>query len=366
MTAGYDPSNPARPVPPGGQQPHPGYPGAPSGGPGHPGAPTSGAWGGAETERLGPLPPRMGPPTGSPVTTARSGPPAHGYQPTSAYPSIPVQSGPPVSPGMPLGPPPPGRPRRRGGGLGTVAFIVAIVLLIAVGVQGFFLYRMNQELADAKRGAAQAATDSETRFKGMEDRTKELEQRAGNTLDAAAVAAAVTPSVFRVVAGRASGTAFAVGKAPTSGTDLITNYHVVEDMYKAGGREVSLERRGERFTAQILRVDTKNDLALLHTEEKFSRLNAAKTVAKPGQPIVVIGAPLGLEDSVTAGVVSAIRTSPEPAVQFDAPINPGNSGGPVINAQKEVIGVATAKARNAESIGLAVPIAIACESFSIC
>jgi S1-C subfamily serine protease len=53
-------------------------------------------------------------------------------------------------------------------------------------------------------------------------------------------------------------------------------------------------------------------------------------------------------------------------IQFDAPINPGNSGGPVINSAKQVVGVATAKAENAEGIGLAVPIKTACDAFKVC
>jgi S1-C subfamily serine protease len=259
--------------------------------------------------------------------------------------------------------------RRRGGRLGAVAFVFTLVLLLAVGAQGFLLWKVNDELTATKRTAAEDQRLADARIKGLEERAKELEARTGNTLDAAAVAAAVTPSVFRVTAGRAGGTAFAIGKEPSSGgTDLLTNYHVVKDMYEDGGREVSLERRDARYKAIVIRVDTKNDLALLHSDEKFNRLAPSTVVAKPGQPVVVIGAPLGLEDSVTAGVISAVRTSSAdgPFVQFDAPINPGNSGGPVVNAQRQVVGVATAKARNAESIGIAVPIDIACQSFSIC
>jgi len=83
---------------------------------------------------------------------------------------------------------------------------------------------------------------------------------------------------------------------------------------------------------------------------------------------VVVGAPLGLEDTVTTGVVSAYRPddSEGPTIQFDAPINPGNSGGPVVNSADEVIGLATAKARDAEGIGLAVPIKTACDTFKVC
>jgi putative serine protease PepD len=85
------------------------------------------------------------------------------------------------------------------------------------------------------------------------------------------------------------------------------------------------------------------------------------------ESVVVVGSPLGLEQSVASGVISALRdTADEPMVQFDAAINPGNSGGPVINAQRQVVGIATAKAQNAEGIGLAIPIAVACRSLGSC
>jgi putative serine protease PepD len=81
-----------------------------------------------------------------------------------------------------------------------------------------------------------------------------------------------------------------------------------------------------------------------------------------------VGAPLGLDDSVTTGVISAYRPNDQdgPTVQFDAPINPGNSGGPVVNANGQVVGVATAKAMDAEGIGLAIPIKTACDTFDVC
>ena len=82
----------------------------------------------------------------------------------------------------------------------------------------------------------------------------------------------------------------------------------------------------------------------------------------------MVGAPLGLEDTVTTGVISAFRPKdPDgPTIQFDAPINPGNSGGPVVNSAKQVVGLATAKARDAEGIGLAIPIKTACDTFDVC
>jgi S1-C subfamily serine protease len=130
---------------------------------------------------------------------------------------------------------------------------------------------------------------------------------------------------------------------------------------------VSLEQKNRRFPAKIVKVSEKVDLALLVSTEKFPRLAPSAEPAKPGQPVVVVGAPLGLQDTVTSGVVSALRDTAQGAVlQFDAPVNPGNSGGPVVNAQNQVVGVVNAKAREAEGISLGIPVAVACQTFSLC
>jgi len=244
--------------------------------------------------------------------------------------------------------------------------VIAALLLVVALVEGVELIRLDGQVGDARSAAARARSDADARLKALESRTQGLEQRVGKTLDASGVAAAVLPSVFRVSAGRFTGTAWAVGK-PGNGTDLITNYHVVDSVYSAGDRDVYLERSNGRFPARIVKVDEKKDLALLHTDEKFTPLATAAEQVKPGDSVVVVGAPLGLEDTVTAGVVSALRNNEDPPIiQFDAPINPGNSGGPVINAQKQVIGVATAKANGAEGIGIAIQVSVVCQTFDLC
>ncbi|MFD0596402.1 S1C family serine protease [Catellatospora coxensis] len=150
---------------------------------------------------------------------------------------------------------------------------------------------------------------------------------------------------------------------------MFTNFHVVEALYKDGGRTVKITRDGQRFDAKIVRVNKLRDVAQLHTTAKFTGLTVAKTPAKPGQQVIAVGAPLGLTDTVTSGVISAIRESgyeEGPMVQFDAAINPGNSGGPVINGQQEVVGITVAGYLNAEGLGLAIPIADACKLFTVC
>ncbi|MET8834251.1 trypsin-like peptidase domain-containing protein [Micromonospora sp. NPDC004540] len=316
-------------------------------------------------------------PTSGPAYPAPASGPAFPTQPTSgpAYPgqttSGPAYPGQPVA-GSALPVPSTGHPEGSGRGrrLPVVALLLAGILALVAGVQAYQIHRLGDRLAATDRRLAEAQGADAGRLDGLEERAGALEKQAGAAFNPEAVASAVLPSVFRVRAGQFTGTAFAIGKAPSGGgTTLLTNFHVVESVFAGGGRKVFLERTDQRFEATIVQVDKDKDLAHLRTTAKFTGLVAARTPVKSGQQIVVVGAPLGLQDSVTTGVVSAFRKDEGgsgPVIQFDAPINPGNSGGPVINGSKEVVGIATAKARDAEGIGLAVPIKTACDRFKLC
>ncbi|WP_428961318.1 S1C family serine protease [Micromonospora fluostatini] len=344
---------------PGGNPPAAGGPGTPGRGPqppssgagaGQPGPGASNPWG-----RPGPWP----------GATPTSGTPTSGPVATSGTPAGPLPSGtPPPGTWPPAGP---GRPPARGRGLAVVALLLVAVLLPVAGFQAYQIHQLTGRANDLGQRLEEAQGSDSSRLESLEGRAEALERQTFSPED---IAAAVLPSVFRVRAGNSTGTAFAVGEpASGGGTNLFTNYHVVESLWSFGGRQVFLERTDQRFPATIVAVDEANDVAHLRTTEKFDGLVAAPDEVRSGQQIVVVGAPLGLEDSVTTGVVSAFRRAEGnsgPMIQFDAPINPGNSGGPVINGAKEVVGIATAKARNAEGIGLAVPIKTACDGFDIC
>ncbi|MFG1721771.1 trypsin-like peptidase domain-containing protein [Micromonospora chalcea] len=348
----------------------PAYPGqAPAGSQSFPGQPPSPPYADRHSGGGSPYPGRpVSAPAypGQPVSA-----PAYPGQPVSA-PSYPGQ--PPAYPGQqvsgfgaPLGPPERAARRSR---LAVVALTLAAVLAVVSGVQAYQIYRLDDRLAAADKRMAEGQGADASRLDGLEQRAGSLEKQAGAAFNPEAVASAVLPSVFRVRAGQFTGTAFAVGKAPSGGgTTLLTNFHVVESVFTAGERKVFLERKDQRFEATIIATDKDKDLAQLRTTAKFAGLVAASDPVRSGQQIIVVGAPLGLQDSVTTGVVSAFREDERgggPVIQFDAPINPGNSGGPVINGSKEVVGIATAKARNAEGIGLAVPIKTACDRFRLC
>ncbi|XVU23998.1 S1C family serine protease [Actinoplanes sp. CA-054009] len=257
-------------------------------------------------------------------------------------------------------PAPEPEPRRSpaGGRIKPLVIGVVVLLLLVAGWQAYRIEGMSDHNQSLASGLA-----------AEKGRTDRLEQQLAGVFDPEAVSSKVLPSVFRVRAGGFTGTAFSVGrKAKANESNLMTNYHVVAEVWTDGGRKVSLERGSTRITATIVDVDKAKDLALLHADTKIAGLATAPATVKPGQQVVVVGAPLGLDDTVTTGVISAYRPDdPDgPTIQFDAPINPGNSGGPVVNATGQVVGLATAKAKDAEGIGLAIPVKTACATFTVC
>jgi len=251
-----------------------------------------------------------------------------------------------------------------------------LVLALVVAGQDRRIEQLRREAAQARSAAetATAATDQrlaglDKQVTGLETRLAALDEHSRQAFDPRAVAASALPSVFLVVAGDFSGSAFAIGKPQGGRTRILTAYHVVESVWTAGRTTVGLERDGKNYRATIVDVSPTHDLALLTVAAKINGIAATRTKLTSGEQILVVGAPLGLTDTITTGVVSAIRArvgGPGTMIQIDAPVNPGNSGGPVINSRKEVVGIADAKAQNAEGIGLAVPIQTACKVFDVC
>jgi len=253
------------------------------------------------------------------------------------------------------------RRARAGGAGGLVKPVLAGLIAVLVGVAGWQAYRIESMSSDnATMHSVLSAEKS---------RTDQLQKELAGVFDPEAVSSKALPSVFRVRAGEFTGTAWSVGsKAANGQSNLLTNYHVVAEVWTGGRKAVTLERGATKINATIVKVNKGKDLALLHANQAIAGLPAATGTVKPGQQVVVVGAPLGLDDTVTTGVISAYRPNdPDgPTIQFDAAINPGNSGGPVVNANNQVVGLATAKAKDAEGIGLAIPVKTACEAFQVC
>jgi len=146
---------------------------------------------------------------------------------------------------------------------------------------------------------------------------------------------------------------------------IVTNNHVVEDVEKI---EVVFSD-GTRSQAEIVGTDPKTDIALIRAKAKRTyvplRLGDSDALL-PGDWVIAIGNPFGLDHTVTVGIVSAtgrdIGQGPyDDFIQTDAAINPGNSGGPLLNLAGEVIGINSAINPQANTIGFAVPINMAKE-----
>ena len=144
---------------------------------------------------------------------------------------------------------------------------------------------------------------------------------------------------------------------------ILTNNHVVNNATRL---EVVL-RDGRSFLARVVGTDPATDLAVIKIQAQnlpFVSF-ADSTHARVGEWVVAIGSPLGLDYTVTAGVLSATGRGGlgmqeiEDFLQTDASINPGNSGGPLVNLRGEVLGVNTMIAGRGTGIGFAVPAAIA-------
>mgnify|MGYP001789467711 CR=1 FL=1 len=178
------------------------------------------------------------------------------------------------------------------------------------------------------------------------------------------VAAAVSPAVVTIQAQGASSGGTGSGVVYDAQGDIVTNYHVISSALGGGQIQVTLAD-GRLYAASIVGHDKTTDLAVIRLENPPSDLTVARFASSSnlevGAPVMAIGAPLGLSNTVTTGIVSALNRPVEVsvdesatsedgtqassdlvvtnAIQIDASINPGNSGGPLFDATGAVIGI---------------------------
>ena len=248
------------------------------------------------------------------------------------------------------------------------ALVLQAVAVVATASDG------NDALARA-RAAERELASVEKELEGLRERVDGIQTLANatgerlNTVaaenaddpDLAALAATAKNSVFTVVTDNGSGTGFAL--ATKQGVVVVTNFHVVSSGWTNGRTEVQLKQGDQTFTARVSAVSAAHDLAVIPFSSATSSLRLATERPSVGEPVIALGSPLGLDGTVTSGIVSAFREEGGVEyIQFSAPISPGNSGGPVVNGNGEVIGVAVAKisAGGAEGLSFAVPSARVC------
>jgi S1-C subfamily serine protease len=140
----------------------------------------------------------------------------------------------------------------------------------------------------------------------------------------------------------------------------LTNAHVVDG---AASLSVTLDN-GDKHPARTIGLDPVLDLALIRVEGRNNLVPARfgdSSTLRVGEEVVAIGNPIGLDQTMTRGIVSGLNrllpgVSDQPMIQTDAPINPGNSGGPLVDRCGAVMGINTFISEEAQSIGFAVPV----------
>lgn len=190
------------------------------------------------------------------------------------------------------------------------------------------------------------------------------------------IAAKALPSVVTIRVNGADGTGTGSGFVADAKGHIITNNHVVAGAADTGTIKVELSN-GTEINATIAGRDTSYDLAVLKTGRSDLQpltMGSSSSVVV-GDQVIAMGAPLGLDSTVTTGIISALNRPVSPggngdeqsyinAIQTDAAINPGNSGGPLLDMQGHVIGINSAIARvpgttDAQSgnigVGFAIP-----------
>ncbi len=253
-------------------------------------------------------------------------------QDTSPLPSYPQE---------PKTSPPPQNRRGRGGAILLLTLMLA--LIFGVGLfAGLDFAGSSSSTATTSKAAATATTTASS----------------GTTIEAQqeAAIAKVEPAVVELKVTTAQGQLIGSGVIIDTKGDIVTNNHIVS------GEEsiVAVLYNGSTEQAQLVGTNTADDLAVVHIQP-FANMtvvqigDSSKLVV--GQEVLAIGNPLGITETATKGIVSALNrsvtestgTTISNAIQTDAAVNPGNSGGALINLQGELVGIPTLTAVNTES-----------------
>ena len=180
----------------------------------------------------------------------------------------------------------------------------------------------------------------------------------------APLAARILTSVFTVETSYGLGTAWAAWTA-NGQTYLVTANHVVADAVAAGETTVTVHRKGTTWHGHIGTTDATNDLAVVTVKGQIAKplwQTPDETISPlPGDQLLLVGSPYGLEGTVTTGVVSRVTYD---QIQTDAAANPGNSGGPAVDDQGQVVGILLSG--GGEDINSLVPIQRACVTIRHC
>jgi len=254
------------------------------------------------------------------------------------------------SPGTPAQGPQPVAPQRTAGGLATWAIVVILIVVLGVGVLGGWLLGRNTSTASNASPSPQTGVDQD--------------------VARVSVAEKFRPSVVQINVTTQNGQGgLGSGTIIDNRGYIVTNDHVV-----TGAKSLQVELfDGTKLSAQLIGLSPLDDLAVVKITPPphmaVAKLGDSSNL-QVGQTVVAIGNPLGITQTVTNGIVSALgRNVPTGegggvifnSIQMDAPINPGNSGGALADLQGDLVGIPTLTIVNpsfnapASGVGFSIP-----------
>ena len=271
-------------------------------------------------------------------STRQDAPEQDAYQPPQ-YPSEP-----------PIAPP---APRKRPGRLGAIMLLVLVLVVIfGVGLFAGWEFTSNKNVPSTSSTTTTTTTSSAT--------TVQTQQEVA--------IAKIEPSVVEIEVTTSQGEDIGSGVIIDSNGDIVTNNHVV-----SGAQTIDVVlNTGKTEQGQLVGTSAANDLAVIRIQP-FAHMIVAQigdsSKLTVGQEVLAVGNPLGITETATEGIVSALNRSVSEstgatisdAIQTSAALNPGNSGGALINTQGQLIGIPTLTAVDTETnsaangVGFAIP-----------
>jgi len=255
------------------------------------------------------------------------------------------------------------------GGVGTLV----VLAVIGLSIMMYLIYvQQTQNYNSLNDKILELRTSSQTQINSLSDNILELQGtvqssqeqfqqeisllKASASADFSGVIQDSIQSVVTIKTSSAQGTGFIIN----SEGYLITNAHVLADNsgYLASNIQ-AITSDQTVHSAQFIGYDGDLDIALLKIQGQYTALNLGDSNnVQIGEKVIAIGNPLGLQFSVTEGIVSAVNREGSNGlnyyIQTDAALNPGNSGGPLINKEGKVIGINNFKISGGENLGFAL------------
>ncbi len=260
------------------------------------------------------------------------------------------------------------------GGVSTLTIIIlltnSIFLYILYGQLNLIYKELNKEISDLQTDTQSKInelstvileTKSEIFTINKSLKTEITQLKASTSSDFSGIIEDSVKSVVTIKTDTGQGTGFLI----TDDGYLVTNYHVIKDataatVYTYDGADHQVSMAG---------YDPNFDVALLKISGSYNKLNLGDSdLIQIGEKVIAIGNPLGLQFSVSEGIISASNragpTGIEAYIQTDAALNPGNSGGPLINKNGKAIGINNFKIGSGENLGFALESNILKESIN--